>query len=40
MWISAREGEGVDSLMDRVAMFVKKVKEISELKAKANHKSR
>jgi len=27
MWISAKEGEGVDDLMSRVAMFVKKVKE-------------
>mmetsp|Transcript_3276 Transcript_3276/g.6610 ORF Transcript_3276/g.6610 Transcript_3276/m.6610 type:complete len:348 (-) Transcript_3276:48-1091(-) len=29
MWISAKEGEGVDDLMERVAMFVKKVKEIN-----------
>lgn len=29
MWISAKEGEGVDDLMDRVAMFVRKVKEVS-----------
>lgn len=27
IWISAREGEGVDDLMERVAMFVRKVKE-------------
>jgi len=26
MWISAKEGEGVDDLMERVAVFVKKVK--------------
>ena len=26
MWISAKEEEGVDDLMERVAMFVKKVK--------------
>ena len=29
MWISAKEGEGVDNLMERVAMFVRKVKEVS-----------
>jgi GTP-binding protein len=29
MWISAKEGEGVDDLMERVAMFVRKVKEVS-----------
>ncbi|KAL9188277.1 hypothetical protein ACHAXT_006655 [Thalassiosira profunda] len=29
MWISAMEGDGVDDLMERVAMFVKKVKEAS-----------
>ena len=29
MWISAKEGEGVDDLMERVAMFVKKVKDTS-----------
>lgn len=29
MWISAKEGEGVDDLMERVAMFVKKVKEVA-----------
>ena len=29
MWISAKEGDGVDDLMERVAMFVKKVKEAS-----------
>lgn len=27
MWISAKESEGVDDLMERVAMFVRKVKE-------------
>jgi GTPase involved in cell partitioning and DNA repair len=29
MWISAKEEEGVDDLMERVAMFVKKVKSVS-----------
>ena len=29
MWISAKEGEGVDDLMERVSMFVKKVKHAS-----------
>ena len=30
MWMSAKEGEGVDDLMGRMAMFVRKVKETSE----------
>lgn len=30
MWMSAKEGEGVDDLMGRMAMFVRKVKEASE----------
>lgn len=34
MWISAKEGEGVDDLMERVAMFVKKVKEASATEEK------
>eukprot|EP00956_Cyclotella_meneghiniana_P035317 scaffold113786_cov47-Cyclotella_meneghiniana.AAC.2 len=29
MWISAKEAEGVDDLMERVALFVRKVKEVS-----------
>ena len=29
MWISAKEGEGVDDLMERVALFVRKVVEVS-----------
>ena len=29
MWMSAKEGDGVDDLMERVAMFVNKVKEAS-----------
>ena len=29
MWISAKKGEGLDELMERVAMFVKKVKEVA-----------
>ncbi|KAL7536448.1 hypothetical protein ACHAXR_007171 [Thalassiosira sp. AJA248-18] len=29
MWASAKEGDGVDDLMERVAMFVKKVKDVS-----------
>lgn len=29
MWISAKEGEGVDDLMERVSMFVKKVKDVT-----------
>jgi 50S ribosomal subunit-associated GTPase HflX len=38
MWISAKEGDGVDDLMERVAMFVKKVKvtlDLEEEKRKA-----
>ena len=27
MWMSAKEGDGVDDLMERVSMFVKKVKD-------------
>jgi len=34
MWISAKEGEGVDDLMSRVAMFVKKVKEATAAEEK------
>ncbi|KAL7531347.1 hypothetical protein ACHAWF_003731 [Thalassiosira exigua] len=34
MWISAREGDGVDDLMERVAMFVRKVKEVSAAEEK------
>jgi GTP-binding protein len=30
MWMSAKEGEGVDDLMGRMAMFVRKVKEAGE----------
>jgi len=30
MWMSAKEGEGVDDLMGRMAMFVRKVKEANE----------
>ena len=29
MWMSAKEGKGVDDLMERVALFVRKVKEVS-----------
>jgi predicted GTPase len=35
MWISAKEGEGVDDLMERVAMFVRKVKEVSASEERA-----
>jgi GTP-binding protein len=34
MWISAKEGHGVDDLMSRVAMFVKKVKEANAAEEK------
>lgn len=34
MWISAKEGEGVDDLMSRVAIFVKKVKEATAAEEK------
>ena len=34
MWISAKEGEGVDDLMSRVAIFVKKVKETTAAEEK------
>ena len=40
MWISAKEGDGVDDLMERVAMFVKKVKvtlDLEEEKRKTGH---
>mmetsp|Transcript_33268 Transcript_33268/g.67125 ORF Transcript_33268/g.67125 Transcript_33268/m.67125 type:complete len:599 (+) Transcript_33268:141-1937(+) len=30
MWMSAKEGEGVDDLMARMAMFVRKVKNVSD----------
>jgi len=34
MWMSAKEGDGVDDLMERVAMFVKKVKDASAAEEK------
>ncbi|KAL3804060.1 hypothetical protein HJC23_006451 [Cyclotella cryptica] len=37
MWISAKEGEGVDDLMERVAMFVRKVKEVSAREERADN---
>ncbi|KAL3827146.1 hypothetical protein ACHAXA_006701 [Cyclostephanos tholiformis] len=40
MWISAKEGDGVDDLMERVAMFVNKVKAtlaVEEEKRKTGH---
>ena len=37
MWISAKEEDGVDDLMERVAMFVKKVKTATVAKEKSTH---
>ncbi len=37
MWISAKEEDGVDDLMERVAMFVKKVKTATVAEEKSTH---